>query len=171
MQLPPGNWFAPPGSNRIGRGGNEAVRCPSKPIIRWVWDPTDDSTHGAQQLSFFNGYYDSWCYLPVLGFVSFNEEAEPHLCAAVLRPGNVTAAVGAVGLLRRLVRIIRNRFRNHLIGKGQYADSPDIRRIRAVGTTAHGGWIVLRTLLLSGARVGEGMTLLNRVSQGNKILY
>jgi len=31
------------------------------------------------------------------GLVSFNEEAEQYLCAAVLRPGNVTAAVGAVG--------------------------------------------------------------------------
>jgi len=70
-------------------------------------DPTDDPTHGAQQLSFFNGHYDTWCYLPVMGFVSFNEEAEQYLCAAVLRPGNVTAAVGAVGLLRRLIRIIR----------------------------------------------------------------
>jgi hypothetical protein len=25
--------------------------------------PTDDPTHGAQQMSFFNGHYDSWCYL------------------------------------------------------------------------------------------------------------
>ena len=25
-------------------------------------DPTDDATHGAQQLTFFNGHYDSWCY-------------------------------------------------------------------------------------------------------------
>jgi hypothetical protein len=70
-------------------------------------DPTDDPTHGAQQLSFFNGHYDSWCYLPVMGFVSFNKEAEQYLCAAVLRPGNATAAVGAVGVLRRLIRIIR----------------------------------------------------------------
>jgi hypothetical protein len=69
-------------------------------------DPTDDPTHGAQQLSFFNGHYDNWCYLPVMGFVSFNEEAEQYLCVAVLRPGNVTAAVGAVGLLRRLVKMI-----------------------------------------------------------------
>ena len=73
-------------------------------------DPTDDPTHGAQQLSFFNGHYDSWCYLPVLGFVSFNEEAEQYLCLAVLRPGNATAAVGAVGLLRRLVRMIHGYF-------------------------------------------------------------
>jgi len=73
-------------------------------------DPTDDPTHGAQQLSFFNGHYDSWCYLPVLSFVSFNDEAEQYLCAAVLRPGNVGAAAGAVGLLRRLVAMIRGYF-------------------------------------------------------------
>jgi len=71
-------------------------------------DPTDDPTHGAQQLSFFNGHYDTWCYLPVMGFVSFNDEAEQYLCAAVLRPGNVTAAVGAVAILRRLVGVIRH---------------------------------------------------------------
>jgi len=59
---------------------------------------------------FFNGHYDNWCYLPVLGFVSFNQEAEQYLCAAVLRPGNATAAVGAVGLLRRLVGLIRSYF-------------------------------------------------------------
>ena len=71
-------------------------------------DPTDDPTHGAQQLSFFNGHYDTWCYLPVIGFVSFNDEPEQYLCAAVLRPGNVTAAVGAVGILRRLIGLIRH---------------------------------------------------------------
>jgi hypothetical protein len=70
-------------------------------------DPTDDPTHGAQQLSFFNGHYDSWCYLPVMGFVTFNDEAEQYLCAAVLRPGNVTAAKGAMGILRRLTQLIR----------------------------------------------------------------
>ena len=70
-------------------------------------DPTDDPTHGAQQLSFFNGHYDTWCYLPVLGFVSFNNEVEQYLCAAVLHPGNVTAALGAVGILRRLIQLSR----------------------------------------------------------------
>ena len=70
-------------------------------------DQTDDPTHGAQQLSFFNGHYDTWCYLPVMGFVSFNDEPEQYLCAAVLRPGNVTAAAGAVGILRRLIGLIR----------------------------------------------------------------
>ena len=73
-------------------------------------DPTDDPTHGAQQMSFFNGHYDSWCYLPVMGFVSFNDEAEQYLCAAVLRLGNVTAPVGAVGILRRLLMMVRHFF-------------------------------------------------------------
>jgi hypothetical protein len=44
-------------------------------------DPTDDPTHGAQQLSFFNGHYDTWCYLPVAGFLTFNEEPEQYLFA------------------------------------------------------------------------------------------
>jgi hypothetical protein len=78
-------------------------------------DPTDDPTHGAQQLSFFNGYYDSWCYLPLLGFLSFNDEPEQYLFTAVLRPGNAPAARGAVGILRRLLRRIRRAFRGALI--------------------------------------------------------
>jgi hypothetical protein len=88
-------------------------------------DPTDDPTHGSQQLSFFNGHYDNWCYLPVMGFVSFNDEAEQYLCAAVLRPGNVTAPVGAVGILRRLLMMVRQFF-------------PGVRiRIRLDGGFAH----------------------------------
>jgi hypothetical protein len=76
-------------------------------------------------LSFFNGHYDTWCYLPVMGFVSFNDEAEQYLCTAVLRPGNVGAAVGAVALLRRLVGMIHH----HL---------PGVRiRVRLDGGFAH----------------------------------
>lgn len=74
-------------------------------------DPTDDPTHGAQQLSFFNSHYDNACYLPVMGFVSFDEEADQYLCAAVLRPGNVTATTGAVGILRRVMALVRTHFR------------------------------------------------------------
>jgi hypothetical protein len=73
-------------------------------------DPTDDPTHGAQQLTFFNGHYDSWCYLPLLAFLTFNDEAEQYLCAAVLRPGNAPATRGALGVLRRLLRRLRVAF-------------------------------------------------------------
>lgn len=96
------------------------VRCVTLDL-----DPTDDPTHGGQQLSFFNGHYDTWCYLPVMGFVSFNDESEQYLCAAVLRPGNVPAAVGAVGILRRLILLIRYFL-------------PDVRiRVRLDGGFAH----------------------------------
>jgi hypothetical protein len=42
-------------------------------------DPIDDPTHGAQQLSLFNGHYDIWCYLPVAGFIQFDAEPEQYL--------------------------------------------------------------------------------------------
>ncbi len=70
-------------------------------------DPTDDPTHGAQQLSFFNGHYDTWCYLPVAGFVQFDEEPEQYLFAYLLRPGNADAKLGAIGLLRRILARLR----------------------------------------------------------------
>lgn len=73
-------------------------------------DPTDDPTHGAQQLSFFNGHYDTWCYLPVAGFVTFNDESEQYLAAYVLRPGNAPATLGAIGILRRLLQRLRKAF-------------------------------------------------------------
>ena len=73
-------------------------------------DPTDDPTHGAQQLTFFNGHYDTWCYLPVMGFVSFNDEKEQYLFTAVLRPGNAVASVGAIGILWRILQKLRRAF-------------------------------------------------------------
>ncbi len=73
-------------------------------------DPTDDPTHGTQQQTFFNAFYDTYCYLPVIGFVSFNDEPDQYLVAAVLRPGNATAKDGAIAILRRLIRLIRRKF-------------------------------------------------------------
>src|SRR6202166_4858252 len=73
-------------------------------------DPTDDPTHGQQQFSFFNRHYDSYCYLPMVCFLTFNEEAEQYLVAAVLRPGNATGSVGALGILRRLIARVSNAF-------------------------------------------------------------
>ena len=35
-------------------------------------DPTDDPTHGQQELTFFNGHYDAWCYLPLVATLTFN---------------------------------------------------------------------------------------------------
>lgn len=73
-------------------------------------DPTDDPTHGEQQLSFFNTHYDSWCYLPMAGFLTFNHEAEQYLFTYVLRPGNAPAMRGAIGILRRVIGELREAF-------------------------------------------------------------
>jgi len=73
-------------------------------------DPTDDPTHGQQEFTFFNGHYDTWCYLPVVATVTFNDEPEQYAVGAVLRPGNAPASRGAIGLLRRLFRKLRTAF-------------------------------------------------------------
>lgn len=73
-------------------------------------DPTDDPTHGQQELTFFNGHYDTWCYLPLVATVTFNDEAQQYAVAAVLRPGNAPATRGAQGLLRRLLSKLRAAF-------------------------------------------------------------
>lgn len=73
-------------------------------------DPTDDPTHGQQELAFFNGHYETWCYLPLVATLTFNEEAEQYLVAVVLRPGTSPAKRGAAGLLRTLRRHLRRAF-------------------------------------------------------------
>src|SRR5260370_6714854 len=66
-------------------------------------DPTDDPTHGQQEFTFFNRHYDSYCYLPMVCFLTFNEEAEQYLVAAVLRPGNASGSTGGLWILPRPV--------------------------------------------------------------------
>jgi hypothetical protein len=73
-------------------------------------DPTEDPTHGQQELSFFNGHYASWCYLPLVGLLTFNRERTQYLVTAVLRPGNAPATRGGIGILRRLFGKLRVAF-------------------------------------------------------------
>src|SRR3989441_234487 len=73
-------------------------------------DATDDPTHGQQEFALFNGYYDTWCYLPLLATVTFNTEPIQHVVAALLRPGTGAATRGVRGLLRRLFTKLRALF-------------------------------------------------------------
>jgi hypothetical protein len=73
-------------------------------------DPTDDPTHGQQELSFFNGHYDTACYLPLVATLTFDEEPIQYLVGIVLRPGNAAAGRGAIGRLRWLLRALRGAF-------------------------------------------------------------
>jgi hypothetical protein len=62
---------------------------PSIEVVVLDIDTTDDPTHGAQQPSFFRGYYDHHIYHPLLIF-----DGEGELVTAVLRPGNTHGAHG-----------------------------------------------------------------------------
>ena len=83
---------------RLGGGGR---------LITIDLDATDDPTHGQQELALFNGYYDTWCYLPLVATVTFNAEPMQHVVAALLRPGTGAATRGVRGLLRRLFTKLR----------------------------------------------------------------
>jgi hypothetical protein len=73
-------------------------------------DPTCDPTHGYQQLTFFHGYYDTRCYLPLVITISFDKERRKYPVAVVLRPGNAGAMTGTLSILKRLVSAIRERY-------------------------------------------------------------
>jgi Transposase DDE domain group 1 len=60
-------------------------------------------------LAFFNGHYDTWCYLPVVATVTFDKAAQ-FAVAAILRPGKAPASLGARGILRGLLRKLRAAF-------------------------------------------------------------
>ena len=69
-------------------------------------DSTSDPTHGQQQLTFYNGHYDTYMYHPLLIF----EGTTGVLLASCLRPGNVGGIRQLLPLLRPVVRRLRARF-------------------------------------------------------------
>src|SRR6266446_4731915 len=73
-------------------------------------DATDDPTHGQQEFALFNGYYDTWCYLPLVATVAFNTEPMQYVVGALLRPGTGAATRGVRGLLSRLFAQLEARF-------------------------------------------------------------
>jgi len=80
-----------------------AHRTPPETILL-DFDATDDPLHGQQEGRFFHGYYHSYCYLPLYVFCG------EHLLAAELRPSDIDASAGSVGVLERLVGHIRSRW-------------------------------------------------------------
>ena len=39
-------------------------------------DQTSAATYGGQQLTFFNGHYDTYCYIPLVAAISFAGESD-----------------------------------------------------------------------------------------------
>lgn len=75
---------------------------PPETIILDV-DDTEDETHGAQQLSLFNGYYDEYCYEPL----HIYEGKSGKLITSILRPGKRPDGKTIVSILKRIVARIR----------------------------------------------------------------
>lgn len=66
-------------------------------------DPTDDPTHGHQQLALFHGYFEQYQYFPLI----ISEPTTKHVFVAWLRPGTVHASLGADDDLMRVVDALR----------------------------------------------------------------
>ena len=66
-------------------------------------DDTDDPTHGAQQLSLFNGYHDDYCYMPLFIF----EGRSGKLITSVLRPGRRPTGKEVRSVFKRVVKRLR----------------------------------------------------------------
>ncbi len=73
-------------------------------------DVTDDPTHGSQQLTFFQAYYDCYCYLPLIVCVTVNDEKQQHLVGAVLRPSNRHSGKKTLGIISRTINNLKRAF-------------------------------------------------------------
>ena len=69
-------------------------------------DATDAPTHGAQQLSMFNGYYGQFMYNELF----FHDGQTGQIILPVLRPGNSHSNRWYVGILSRIIRRIRAQY-------------------------------------------------------------
>jgi len=70
------------------------------------FDATEDPTHGDQQLSFFNGCYDHYCYLPLMVTAQVDGGSQ-QLLTTLLRSGKAHASYNALDILKRLVARLR----------------------------------------------------------------
>lgn len=70
------------------------------------FDSTDDPVHGQQTFSYYHGFYGQHMFHPLLCY----DGDTGDLLSATLRPGNVHAANGVVGTIKRIVRKIRKRW-------------------------------------------------------------
>ncbi len=70
------------------------------------FDPTDDPVHGNQEMRFFHGYYDQYCFLPLYVFCG------NQLLVAYLRPANIDGAKHSRAILKLLVKRFRRQWPN-----------------------------------------------------------
>jgi len=71
-------------------------------VVRLKMDTTCDETHGYQQMTFYNGCYETTCYVPLFIFA---ENGFP--LASLLRPGNAAPGDGGLRMLKMIVHNLR----------------------------------------------------------------
>ena len=71
-------------------------------------DGSDDVCHGQQELAGFNNYYKSNCVMPLLVHV-MGEDGRRWLVGVALRPGRSGGAKGFKSILKRVIRLVRER--------------------------------------------------------------
>jgi hypothetical protein len=87
-------------------------------------DDTADEVHGAQQQSLFNGYYDSYCYLPL----HIYEGQSGQLITTILRQGRRPTGKEIVSILKRVVGAVRREWPEVIIllrGDGHFS-TPEV---------------------------------------------
>ena len=80
----------------------DSYKRPPKGIILDL-DDTEDKTHGDQQLSFFNAYHNSYCFMPL----HIYEGKSGKLITTILRTGKRPSGKEIAMLLRHIVKRIR----------------------------------------------------------------
>lgn len=71
-------------------------------------DDTEDRTHGSQQLSFFNAYHDSYCFMPL----HIYEGTSGKLVTTILRTGKRPSGKEITMILKRIVKRLRKAWPN-----------------------------------------------------------
>jgi hypothetical protein len=103
------------------------VRHPQRPKrLILDLDTSHDPTHGQQEFTAFHAFYDEHIYLPLMIY-----DQDGDLLTAVLQPGKPQGVVGAVSVLRRVIRRVRQQWPNLPIivrGDSGFA-SPDMYRL------------------------------------------
>ena len=87
-------------------------------------DHSEDAAHGQQPLAFYNHFYRSTCYLPLMIF----DGLSGALVAAVLRPGKAPTGAENAMIMKRVLKLIRSHFpHTHILVRGDgHFGGPDM---------------------------------------------
>ena len=97
-------------------------------------DHSEDAAHGQQPLAFYNHFYQSTCYLPLMIF----DGQSGALVAAVLRPGKRPTGAENAMIMRRVLMLIHRQFPDtHILvhGDGHFSGPEMMSMIDAMPNT------------------------------------